>query len=100
MFVALPGWSVGTALGIFAGNVLPMNIVSALGVALYGMFLVIIIPPGKLDKVILWTVIASFVLSFIATDIFADISSGTRTIILTIVISSIVAYFFPIKEPN
>ena len=100
MFVALPGWSVGTALGIFAGNVLPMNVVSALGVALYGMFLVIIIPPGKLDKVILWTVIASFVLSLIATDIFADISSGTRTIILTILISSIVAYFFPIKEPN
>lgn len=37
MLVAMPGWAVGTALGILAGDVLPLRVVSALSVALYGM---------------------------------------------------------------
>lgn len=98
MSVALPGWSVGTALGIFAGNVLPMNIVSALSVALYGMFIAIIIPPARSEKIILGVVAVSFGLSFIASNFFADISSGTRTIILTVLIASLAAYFFPKED--
>lgn len=46
ILVAAPAWSIGTALGIIAGNLLPLRAVSALSVALYGMFLAIIIPPG------------------------------------------------------
>ena len=98
MSVALPGWSVGTALGIFAGNVLPMNIVSALSVALYGMFIAIIIPPARSEKIILGVVAVSFGLSFIASNFWADISSGTRTIILTVLIASLAAYFFPKED--
>lgn len=44
--LAAPAWASGTALGIIAGNLLPLAAVSALSVALYGMFLAIIIPPG------------------------------------------------------
>lgn len=44
MAVAIPGWSIGTACGIIAGAALPDRIVSALSVALFGMFLAIIIP--------------------------------------------------------
>ena len=44
--LAAPAWAMGTALGIVAGNLLPLRAVSALSVALYGMFLAIIIPPG------------------------------------------------------
>ena len=43
--LAAPAWAMGTALGIIAGNLLPVRVVSALSVALYGMFLAIIIPP-------------------------------------------------------
>ena len=46
ILLAAPGWAVGTALGIMAGNALPLRVVSALSVALYGMFLAIIIPPA------------------------------------------------------
>lgn len=42
--LAAPAWAMGTALGIIAGNLLPVRAVSALSVALYGMFLAIIIP--------------------------------------------------------
>ena len=46
MTASIPMWAAGTALGIFMGNLLPARIVSALSVALYGMFLAIIVPPA------------------------------------------------------
>ncbi|MCA5011350.1 AzlC family ABC transporter permease, partial [Clostridioides difficile] len=47
--LAVPGWTLGTAAGAFLGQLLPERALSALGVALYGMFLAIIIPPAKKD---------------------------------------------------
>lgn len=95
---ALPGWSIGTALGIIAGNVLPLSAVSALSVALYGMFLAIIIPPSRKDKVICSVVLISFVASFLAEIFFGEISAGTRTIFLTILIAGAAAILRPVKE--
>jgi len=95
---ALPGWSIGTALGIIAGNILPPSSVSALSVALYGMFLAIIIPPARQDKVIGVIVAISFASSFLADTFFGDISAGTRTIILTILIAGAAAILKPVKD--
>ena len=78
--VALPCWALGTALGIVAGNSLPTKIVASLSVALYGMFLAIIIPQAKKDRVIGLLIIISFLLSYICKDV--PISGGTRTILL------------------
>ena len=50
--VATPLWAIGTALGILMGNLLPGRVVSALSVALYGMFLAIIIPPARENRVV------------------------------------------------
>lgn len=100
MTVALPGWSIGTALGVFAGNILPSAVVSALSVALFGMFLWIIVSPARDNHVVGALVIISFILSFLAelTPVIADFSAGTRTIILTVAIASIGAIAAPIKE--
>ena len=100
MTVALPGWSIGTALGVFAGNILPAAVVSALSVALFGMFLWIIVPPARDNHVVGALVIISFILSFLAelTPVIADFSAGTRTIILTVAIASIGAIAAPIRE--
>lgn len=97
---ALSGWSIGTALGIVMGNVLPVRAVSALSVALYGMFLAIIIPPAKQNRVVLGCVVVSFLASLVFTvaPLFASLSAGTRTIILTVVISSAAALFFPVTD--
>ena len=94
---ASPCWAIGTALGIIMGNILPIRIVSALSVALYGMFLAIIIPPAKKDKAIAILIVISFVSSYILSRV-TNISSSTITIILTIVISSLGALLFPIKR--
>lgn len=98
--VALPGWSIGTAIGIMAGNMLPEDIVSALSVALFGMFLAIIIPPAKKDKIVLVLIIISFTASYLFSVIpgIRSISSGTRTIILTLLIAGTAALLFPVKE--
>ena len=98
--ISIPAWSIGTYLGVVMGNVLPPNIVSALSVGLYGMFIAIIIPPSKKDKIIAMLVVISMVVSYIATRVtlFAAISPGTRTIFITVVISTVAAILFPRRE--
>lgn len=100
ILVAAPAWATGTAIGVEAGNILPASVVSALSVALYGMFLAVIIPPSRGNKV----VAALVALSFAASAVFAylpplsSISDGNRTIILTVVIAGLAAFFFPVRE--
>jgi len=92
-------WASGTGCGILAGDVLPASIVSALSVALYGMFIAIIIPPAKKDRAVLVAVAVSFLLSGLCaiTPWIKEIGSGTRTILLTILISSAFAIIKPRK---
>lgn len=93
-------WASGTASGILAGDVLPANVVSALSVALYGMFLAIIIPPSRKDRAVGIAVVMSFVLSGVCAvmPVVSDLSSGTRTILLTILISATAAICKPVKD--
>ena len=102
MLVAMPGWAFGTFFGVMAGNVLPTRLVSALSVALYGMFLAIIIPPARKDKVVAGLVVLSFALSFVCTYLpgISALSDGTRTILLTVAISCAGALLFPIKTQS
>lgn len=98
--IASPGWVVGTFLGAMLGNVLPAGVMSALSVALYGMFVAIFVPPARKNKVIAGVVIISFILSFLFNEIsiFSGISSGVKIIILTVVISLAAAILFPVDS--
>ena len=97
---AIPGWAIGTALGVTAGSVLPARLVSALSVALFGMFLAIIIPPSKKNPVVLGCVAVSFAASWLCSvlPLVRTLSEGTRTILLTVVIASAAALLFPVKD--
>ena len=90
----------GTACGIIAGNALPLRAVSALSVALYGMFLAIIIPPARKSKIVAALVAISFALSFACNYLpgISSLSEGTRTILLTVIISGAAAILFPVKQ--
>ena len=98
MLTAIPCWATGTACGIIAGNIMPARVVSALSVSLFGMFLAIIIPPAKKDKVVAALIILAFAASYASSclPLISSISEGTRTIILTVILSAGAAYFFPI----
>ena len=100
MSVAIPGWTFGTLLGIISGSLLPARVISALSVALYGMFIAVIIPPSRKSKIIAGIVIISMTLSFAFTKLplLKEISSGFRIIILTIAIAGVAADLFPVKD--
>ena len=103
MLVSFSGWTVGTVCGVIFGNILPVWLVNALGVSLYGMFLAIIIPPAKKDKFTGILVAVSMLMSFIftKTPYLCNISTGFRIIILTVLIAGIAAFIRPseiIKE--
>ncbi len=100
MAVSVPSWAVGTALGIIMGNLLPGRLVSALSVALYGMFLAIIIPPVKADRAVALCVGTGFLCSWLSGVLppLSAMSAGTRVILLTVLIASAAAALFPIKE--
>ena len=97
VLVAVPCWAVGTALGCIAGEVMPPRAVSALSVALFGMFLAIIIPPAKQNRVITGLIAICFIASYALSvlPVISTLSEGTRTIILTVVIASGAAILFP-----
>ena len=94
------GWIFGTLLGTVSGNILPVRIVSALSVALYGMFIAIIIPPSRDNKVVAGIVIISMLMSLIFTKapVLCNISSGFRIIILTLLIAGAAAVLFPVTD--
>ena len=100
--VATPGWSLGTLVGVVLGNVLPVRVVSALSVGLYGMFISIFVPPAKKNRIIAWLVLLSFAASwaFSAISWFDGISSGIKIIILTIAISLGAALLFPVRQED
>lgn len=98
--ISVSGWCLGTVLGVVAGNILPALVTNALGVAMYGMFLAIIIPPAKENHFLGALVAVSMAASglFSILPYLRAISSGFRVIILTILIAGIAAVIHPMKE--
>lgn len=100
MTLPLPGWTLGTLLGVLSGSLLPERIISALSVALYGMFIAVIIPPARKSKVIAGVVLLSMLLSVIFTylPVLRLIPSGFRIIIITLLIAGSAAVIFPVDD--
>ena len=100
MCSTIPFWAAGTALGIMFGNILPATIVKALSIALYAMFVAVVIPPCKKDKKLIIVVSVSMLLSFLFANLpyVSKLSEGNRIIILTIILGAIFAFVFPHAE--
>jgi len=100
MLLPIVGWTSGTALGAIAGDILPADIVSALGIALYAMFIAIVLPPATEHKGVLVCALISAAISCILAyiPIFSFISGGFAIIICAIVAAVIAAILFPVKD--
>ena len=100
--VILPyfGWALGTLLGAAAGDVLPVSVTNALGIALYAMFIAIIVPPTIKVRGVAVAVSISIALSctFYFVPIFSVLSEGFRYIISALIASAVTAAFFPVKS--
>ncbi len=93
-------WSSGTFLGAFAGEILPVRIKAALGIAIYGMFIAIFIPPARKSAGVLTVVAVSAGLScgFRYIPMLSGVSEGFVIIICALAASVAGALIFPVKE--
>ncbi len=94
------GWALGTLLGALAGDVLPQRVRLALGIALYAMFLAIIVPPAKKSRGVAFTVAVAIVLSCILKYVpyINRISEGFALIIGAVISSFVAAAIFPVYK--
>lgn len=97
---AAPGWVLGTLCGAVVGMILPARVMSALNVALYGMFLAVVIPPSRKSRIIAGVVMVSMAAStvFALVPGLKEIPSGFQMMILTILVAGGAAALFPVKE--
>lgn len=94
------GWTLGTLLGAAASSMLPEVVRSALGIAIYGMFLAIFIPPMKRSGAVTAVVLVSAALSclFAYVPVLNRVSSGFVIIICAVVAAALGAIIRPVKE--
>lgn len=94
------GWAVGTFLGAFLGNILPDSIMSALGLAIYGMFVAIVVPVMKEEKPVVMAVILAALFStlFEFIPILKNVSTGLTISICAILSAGIIAILAPVKD--
>lgn len=96
------GWVLGTVLGALAGQLLPPILISCLGLAIYGMFIAIIIPDTRESVSVAGVVIGAMILSMVFTyaPVLSNISSGFRIIIITVVVAAVAAVVAPKREDS
>lgn len=94
------GWSLGTLLGGLICSALPEALSSAMGIALYGMFIAIIVPPAIASRPVLIIILVSVAVTVILRylPVFSFISDGFRVIIATIIGAAFGARFYPVEE--
>ena len=94
------GWTFGTVMGAVAGNVLPAILVSALGIAIYGMFIAIVVPAAITSIKTALCVVLSIALSCVFNYIspLNEISGGFIIIICAVIVSLALAIFAPLPE--
>ncbi len=98
IIVSTFGWTLGTYLGAVAGEILPSELISAMGIMLYGMFIAIIVPPAAEKRSILIVVVFASGLSVLCKYLLPFLSGGFTVIICGIAASLLGALLFPVKE--
>lgn len=93
-------WTMGTVVGVLAGNVLPVSVTAALGIAIYSMFVAIVVPVAKTDKGVLLAVLVSCLISctLYYVPLFKVVSQGFSIIICAVLASVIAAVVMPLKQ--
>ena len=100
MSIPVLGWTSGTVIGAVLGNIMPLIITNALGVALYGMFIAVVVPKARENMQVLAVVAVTLIISSALYYIpaFDKISAGFAIIICAVAASAIGAALFPVNE--
>lgn len=100
--ITLPyiGWAAGTFIGAFAGEILPPVLISALGIAIYAMFIAIVVPKSRSDGRVSAAALLSIAISVLMryAPVLRDIPSGFSVIISACLVSLVLAWLCPIED--
>ncbi len=88
----ITGWVAGTVIGAILGQIFPDFLTNALAIGIYGMFVSIVLPKAKHDKVILNTSLLACLLSslFFFVPFLSEYVSSGFAIIISAVISALI----------
>lgn len=102
ILLPIAGWNVGTLMGACISSVLPEALQNAMGIALYGMFIALIVPAARDSVHVLWIVIIAVLVNCILkyVPLFSFISSGFRIILSTVMGAGMGAVLFPKDEKD
>lgn len=94
------GWVGGTVLGALCGSIIPQSILSAMGIALYAMFIAIIIPPARKSRAVLLVVVlgALISVSIYYIPFINQLNSSWRIIIAGVISTLIGTFIMPLKD--
>lgn len=94
------GWTLGTLVGAVATSFMPAALSNALGIALYGMFIAVIVPPAKEQKNVLFAVVLAIAASVACKyfPVVKNLSGGWTIILITVIVCAIAAWLFPVEE--
>ncbi len=96
------GWALGTLLGAVAGQLLPMFFRTTLGIAIYGMFVAIVLPKCRESRAVravaAIAAICSVLLRYVP--VLNQIGSGYAMILCALIAAGIGAWLFPVEEAD
>lgn len=97
ILLPIAGWNLGTLMGAGISNMLPAALQNAMGIALYGMFIALIVPAARDSVPVLLIVLISVAVNCILKyiPVFSFISSGFRIILSTVAGAGAGALLFP-----
>lgn len=102
VFAPVIGWTAGTVLGAVASSALPADVVNALGLSMYGMFIAIFVPAARKDKAVFCCVALSIAFSCLFSFLpgLKNLGSGYSIILITVGVSALMAWIFPRKDED
>ncbi|MCM1105509.1 MAG: AzlC family ABC transporter permease [Blautia sp.] len=94
------GWSVGTLVGALLGNVLPDRLMSALGIAIYSMFVAIVIPEMKKSRPVVFAVVIASLCrcGFTYIPLLGHVSDGIAITVCAVAAAALAAVLFPVEN--
>lgn len=89
-------WVSGAVIGAFATNYLPVNLIQAMNIALYALFIAIVVPAAKNNNKLLVIVICAAILNIALS----QVMDSCWAILSTIIICSLIGAIFTDNKPK
>lgn len=94
------GWSLGTLFGAILGDVLPATVTEVMSLAIYGMFIAIVVPAAKESRRVLFVVILAAAVSCLMyyMPVLKEVSVGFAIIVSAVAAAAVGAWLFPPED--